>query len=417
MKLQELSLYLSFVKVITTFTFRFAVQKVRSVIHKHTYRASPNPRNVVVIGGSYAGSYLVQRLTNTLPSGYRVVLLEKQSHFNHAFAFPRNSVFPGRESKAFIPYDNIADGAPEGIFQRVCDEALEVTDTDIEMASGNRLRYDYLVIATGAAQPPPARLNSRDREGCITELQGFQQRISKAERIAVVGGGAVGVELITEIREKYPDKQLTLIHSRDQLLPRFGAKLHELVLSTLRAKNIEVLLKERPVLPAQSGQAVKETQISLSNGEKRIWDLIIPCTGLRPRSDLLATYSLKSIASTGEILVKPTLQVDYLPSSKGNIFAIGDVARSGGAKQGRAALMQSEVVTSNIVSLIKNKKRMEEYKPIYFEGALNLTLGKDLILMYIKRGDFEWVKEMKGHGDEDVGAGKQWKMLHAKETA
>lgn len=37
--------------------------------------------------------------------------------------------------------------------------------------------------------------------------------------------------------------------------------------------------------------------------------------------------------------------------------------------------------------------------------------------MYIKRGDFEWVKEMKGHEDEDVGAGKQWKMLNAKEMA
>jgi NADH dehydrogenase FAD-containing subunit len=85
----------------------------------------------------------------------------------------------------------------------------------------------------------------------------------------------VGVELITEIREKYPDKKLTLIHSRDQLLPRFGAKLHEFVISALRAKNIEVLLKERPALPPQSGQAVGETQIALSNGEKRIWDLIV----------------------------------------------------------------------------------------------------------------------------------------------
>ncbi|KAM0426411.1 hypothetical protein ACHAPT_008458 [Fusarium lateritium] len=416
MKLQELSLYFSFVKIITTFTFRFALQRVQTVIHRHTYRASPNPRNVVVVGGSFAGSYLVQRLANTLPSGYRVVLLEKQSHFNYAFGFPRNSVFSGRESKAFIPYDNIADGAPEGIFQRVCDEALEVTEKDIEMASGNRLSYDYLVIATGAAQPPPARLNSRDREGGITELQGFQQRISKAERIAVIGGGAVGVELITEIREKYPDKKLTLLHSRDQLLPRFGAKLHELVLSTLRAKDIEVLLRERPALPEQAGQTVKETQMTLSSGETRTWDMVIPCTGLRPRSDLLAAYSPKSIASTGEIAVKPTLQVDHLPSSKGNIFAIGDVAQSGGAKQGRAAMMQSEVVTSNITSLIKNKASFEKYTPIFFEEALNLTLGKDTTLMYIKRDDFEWIKSLKGHEDEDVGAKQQWKMLHAKEA-
>ncbi|KAI8649745.1 Pyr-redox-2 domain-containing protein [Fusarium keratoplasticum] len=47
------------------------------------------------------------------------VLLEKQSYFNYAFALPRNSVFFRRESNAFLPFDYIADGATEGIFQRI----------------------------------------------------------------------------------------------------------------------------------------------------------------------------------------------------------------------------------------------------------------------------------------------------------
>ncbi|RSL82930.1 hypothetical protein CEP52_016845 [Fusarium oligoseptatum] len=105
--------------------------------------------------------------------------------------FPETRSFPGGESKAFIPYDNIADGAPESIFQSVCYEALEVTDTDIEMANGGRSSYNYLAIIAVAAQLPPAHLKPHGREGGVTELQGFQQRISKAERRAVIGGIAV----------------------------------------------------------------------------------------------------------------------------------------------------------------------------------------------------------------------------------
>ncbi|KAM0548743.1 hypothetical protein ACHAPJ_009739 [Fusarium lateritium] len=413
MNFQKLSLYFDFVKIILEYLARLTLQKGQSIIHRYTYRASPDSRNVIVVGGSFAGTLLVQRLANTLPSGYRVILIEKHSHFNYAFSFPRNAVLSGREHHAFIPYDNIVAGAPEKIFQQVCDEAIGLTDTHVNTLSGASVPYEYLVIATGAAQPPPARLFARTKLDGIEELQGFQQRIEKADEIAVVGGGAVGVELATEIKEKYPEKKISLIHSRNQLLPRFGAKLHEYVLSALQNQDIEVLLGEKPAYPSDAGQAVRETPLSLANGEERSWDLVIPCTGLRPRSDLLAAHSPKSIASSGEITVKPTLQVDHLPSSQQNVFSIGDVAQSGGAKQARAAMMQAEVVVQNILRLIKGRPVESEYKPKWFEGALNLTLGKHAGVMYMQKGDFEWLKETKGM-DEDVNVGQMRWQLHAK---
>lgn len=54
---------------------------------------------------------------------------------------------------------------------------------------------------------------------------------------------------------------------------------------------------------------------------------------------------------------------------------MGDVAQSGGAKQARACMMQGEVAVENILSLIKSKNAAKEYKPQFFEGMLNLTLG------------------------------------------
>lgn len=275
MSLQQIGIYLDFVKLIASFVARLVVQKTQSIIHRFTYRPSSDPLNVIVVGGSFAGCLAAQRLAHTLPTGYRVVLVEKHSHFHYTFSFPRNAVFSGREHHAFIAYDGLAAGAPEGVFHQIGDEVTEVGEKNITTSGGASLDYDYLVVATGASQPPPARLHASTKDDAIVELQELQQRIEKAHRIAVVGGGAVGVELATEIKDKYPHKQITLIHSRKQLLPRFGPKLHEHVLAKLREQGIEVLLGEKPTLSDDAGQILRETNLVFSDGEKKIFDLVV----------------------------------------------------------------------------------------------------------------------------------------------
>lgn len=275
MDMQKAKVYLQLYYIFAKFMAKQPIQRLLSLIHRYTYRSSPDSRAVVIVGGSFAGSHLAQRLAHTLPSGYRVVLVEKNSHMHYAFSFPRNAVFSGRETRALIPYDNLAAGAPDGIFQRIQDKALSVTESHVNLAGGSQLKYEYLILATGAAQPPPTRLQASTRREAIAELQGFQHRISKAERVAVVGGGAAGIELVTEIRAMHPDKKLSLVHSRVQLLPRFGPKLHSFVTNALRGMDIDVILAERPVLPDQAGKVVEETRVTLSTGETRIWDLVV----------------------------------------------------------------------------------------------------------------------------------------------
>jgi NADH dehydrogenase FAD-containing subunit len=83
--------------------------------------------------------------------------------------------------------------------------------------------------------------------------------------------------------------------------------------------------------------------------------------------------------------VRPTLQIgtptnqsigqDTSPSEE-CIFALGDVARTGGPKQGRSCLAQGEIVVKNILALIRGKPALNKYIPHPFESALQLTLGK-----------------------------------------
>ncbi|KAK0543834.1 hypothetical protein OC846_006269 [Tilletia horrida] len=69
-------------------------------------------KNVVVLGGSYGGMHAATVLASKLPPSHRVILVDRNSHFNHLYVFPRFSILPGHEHKAFIPYTSIFKNAP-----------------------------------------------------------------------------------------------------------------------------------------------------------------------------------------------------------------------------------------------------------------------------------------------------------------
>jgi len=253
---------------------KLLLQKIASIYHRYTYQAVPNAKNVIVIGGSFAGFELTKRLIATVRTGYKVILIEKNSHFHHVFNFPRFSVFQGHEHTAFIPYDGIAKGAPEGIFQRVQNRVVGISDTHVVLASGEEIEYAFLAIATGSSQGLPTNVESTEREQGCAELRSVQEAIKSAERIAVVGAGAVGVELATDIKAFYPEKNVTLVHSRGQLLNRFGKRLHEYVLPVLQELKIKVVLNERPRLPVGKTLA-RDTTLRFSDEREETFDLVV----------------------------------------------------------------------------------------------------------------------------------------------
>lgn len=213
------------------------------MIHKSTFKSVQEAQNVVVVGASFAGVQLANRLSESLPTGYKVLSIEKCSHFNYSFNFPRYSVIQSHERKAFILYDGMTRQAPEGMFRLMQDTVTHATAGHVHTRSGDKIPYSYLAIATGSWQPHPARLRSIDREGACSELRDMQTSIRQAQKIAVLGGGAVGVELAADIKSYYPAKDVTLVHSRERLLPRFGRKLHDHVLKTYDSLGIHTILE------------------------------------------------------------------------------------------------------------------------------------------------------------------------------
>lgn len=271
-------------------------QKILAARHRRAYKATADPKNVVVIGASFAGLQVAQRLTETLPTGYRVVLVEKNECLNWVFAFPRFSVVGGYEEGAFVPYGKIQKNAAAGIFEhrRATVVNVEIDDggwTKVLLETGESLQAACVVIATGCTQKVPARLLSTGKDAACAELRVIQGTIKGAGRIAVVGGGAVGVQLATDVKNTYPDKDVTLVHSRAKILPNFGPRLQHHAQNAMKELRVTMMLGERPTMTVSDGaQHVGPGVLKWSNGTREEFDLIVsskaePPSLFRPFAD------------------------------------------------------------------------------------------------------------------------------------
>lgn len=278
----KLQFYGKIIRFIVPYAITRLYQRFQALSHRWTYKNAPSAKNVVVLGASFSGVQLAKRLSETLPTGYRVVMIEKNSHFNYSFNFPRYSVVSGKERQAFIPYDGIARDAPNGIFRHVRDTATLITQDQVHLASGEKIDYAYLAIATGSWQALPAKVTATDSGKACAELRTVQEKIKSAIKVAVVGGGAVGIELAADIKSFYPEKHVTLVHSRGQLLNNFGPRLHEFVLNVFRKQAIETILGERPqILPGVAEDRNSTNgELRFADGRVEEFDLIVSSTVL-----------------------------------------------------------------------------------------------------------------------------------------
>ncbi|KIV99717.1 uncharacterized protein PV09_08647 [Verruconis gallopava] len=424
------------------------LQKVGATIHRLTYTAAPDAKNVVVVGGSFAGFFVAQQLVTSLPTGYRVVLVERNEHMHYVFNFPRFSVMKGKERTAFIPYTGLENMATPGAYERKHATAERLERNKLLLSGGEEIEFAYCVVATGAKQPFPARLDVTGTDAACEQLKRAQSSIKRAGKIAVVGAGAVGVEMgkwhslqgsstnvnvvvvvvivadegdssliqmndvgkeePTDIKAYYPEKTVTLVSSRDCLLPGFGVKLREHASQATRRLGIEVILNARPEIcePSQYGGM---QQLVFKDGRTECFDLVIPCTGQSPNASIVSNVSPRSISSkTGRILVTPSLQL--ADPEMPHVFALGDVADSGGPRMGRAAFCQARVVAQNIVASIKGGA-LRAYRPeVVVEGLIKLTLGKTEYVVDTCDADGNELLYSASDGSEDLDIARAWEL-------
>lgn len=100
---------------------------------------------------------------------------------------------------------------------------------DREWQGSKKITFDYLVAATGTRLASPGSMPSYEKAPSVDYLRQYNQGIKRSQSVVLIGGGAVGVQMACDLKEIYPEKEVTLVHSRDQIMPVYNSKLSDMI--------------------------------------------------------------------------------------------------------------------------------------------------------------------------------------------
>ena len=218
---------------------------------------------------------------------------------------------------------------------------IDAAAQQVILASGEKLGYDYLILATGVAAAYYGVTGADKHSYALytrhdaialrdTILAGLEQLSGEGRgreaSITVVGGGATGVELagtLADLRNialatAFPDIDRSRLHIRlveqaPALLTPYVPSLREYARRQLLARGVEVLLDA-------TISEITENEVVLSGGERVHSDVTVWAAGITgPKA--VKDWGLPQ-GRGGRIEVGPDLRVQ----GHDRIFAIGDIA-------------------------------------------------------------------------------------------
>ncbi|MFV0335481.1 MAG: NAD(P)/FAD-dependent oxidoreductase [Tropicimonas sp.] len=307
-------------------------------------------KRVVIVGGGYVGAELARALERRAD----VTLVEQREAFCHAPALIRATISPDLLERALLPYDRLLE---RGNVVRA--RAISVDGAGVTLADGRRLAADIIVIATGSTHGRAFKARGQSVEGLRGASRALHEAVTQATEIAIVGGGALGVELAGEIRAARPRKRVTLI-SDTPLLHGYPPRLGRDLARRLDALGVDCITGARAVeLPG--GAEPFAGPVTLEDGRVIAADLTIPALGSTPSTTLLETLPGLRKGPDGRALTDGWMRPSALP----NVFAAGDAAENGDAMTIVGVSRQVPWLTRAIAGLLEGKppERGPAYAP------------------------------------------------------
>ena len=159
--------------------------------------ASKGPvRSVVVVGGGFAGSQAAMLICKG--TNWNVTVVDPRESMHNNIQQLRAAVLPAYLELTLVPRQHI--GATLVTGRATGYSATEVTVT-LNDGKTSTLPYDYLIIATGSTASFPAKAGETTYTNADTTaaFAKVAEAIRGASKIAIIGGGPVGVEFAGEI--------------------------------------------------------------------------------------------------------------------------------------------------------------------------------------------------------------------------
>lgn len=357
--------------------------------------AIPITTNIVIVGGAYAGLSALVALKNhlynrNLTSKVSVTLVEPKAGLFNILGIPKCIVDPEFAKTQYVPLQELKDimfhklisdddVVCDSLGNCLLDDELHPSFTYIqgsveELASKKAvytlnnspdkratINFDYAIIATGRNRKWPTSPLAYNFNSYLNEMEEFNKNVSNCKRVGVIGAGAVGIEIAGDLKNKYKDMEVYLIHPHAKFPPEpLSEEFQDACRKSLEASGVHILTNHRVKLETE------DKKLIFTNGEELQTDFNYWCNSFKNNTELLTEDLKKCVSERNNIHVNEYLQFK-LPDEEecvGNLFAIGDLVEFPIIKSAGWALYMGRQVANNIISLIADGKLVEKFPDI-----------------------------------------------------
>ncbi|CDX19433.1 Anthranilate 1,2-dioxygenase system ferredoxin--NAD(+) reductase component [Mesorhizobium plurifarium] len=185
----------------------------------------------------------------------------------------------------------------------------------VQLSDGSSLSYDKLLLATGSV---PRKLPMPGLGGRCVYLRTFNDalairaHLSAGNRVAVIGGGFIGLELAAAARKL--GATVTVIEAQPRILMRgVPAEIAEIIHKAHEAEGVAIRTGQGIAAIADDG---KEVAVTLADGQTVVADLAVIGIGAVP---------VTALAAEAGLAIDNGIAVDeHLRTADPDIFAAGD---------------------------------------------------------------------------------------------
>jgi 3-phenylpropionate/trans-cinnamate dioxygenase ferredoxin reductase component len=198
--------------------------------------------------------------------------------------------------------------------------SLNVAGRELALDDGERLRYDRLLLATGA-EPRRLSIPGGDLDGVlylrsVADCDALRARLDRGGAVVVIGAGWIGAEVAASARQRGLD--VTVIDPLTVPLERVLGPEVGAVYRDIHVDHGVQMLLGTGVEAFEGGTAVE--RVRTSDGRELECDFVVVGVGVQPRTGLAAQAGL---AVDNGILVD-----EHLQTGAPGVFAAGDVANA-----------------------------------------------------------------------------------------
>lgn len=277
--------------------------------------------DVLIIGGSAAGMVAALTGKSSWPKK-NFILVKKQKEMMVPCGIPYIFGTLDCTDQNIMPVDAMLE--KNGIISLV-DEVTSINKEDktVVLASGETIKFEKLVIATGSTPVKPKWLVGGDKDNVFIipkdkiYLDEMKNKLTSCKKVVVIGAGFIGVEFSDELLKH--GHEVTLVEKQPAILSlAFDVELSKKIAEILLMRGVKIITGNgiKEILGKTKVEAVK-----LENGELIESDAVILSIGYKPNTKL-ARESEIYVDESGFIAVD-----EYMRTHVKDIFAIGDCAQ------------------------------------------------------------------------------------------